>query len=103
TTAAAQDKPATAGARKSDSSGGITVIPGGTFVRVAMLNGVDAHTGGQAQSNPLPVAFHVIDMANLPNRHLLDIRDCRFIAATHGDLSSERMMGRTESLTCVIN
>ncbi len=81
----------------------IDFLPAGSFVRVAMLNGVDAPTGGQAQSNPLPVAFHVLDVANLANQHQLDIRDCRVIAATWGDLSSERMMGRTETLACVIN
>lgn len=80
----------------------IDFIPAGSFVRVAMLNGVDAPTGGQAQSNPLPVAFHVIDVANLANKHKLDIKDCRFIAAAWGDLSSERMMGRTETMTCII-
>ncbi len=81
----------------------INFIPAGSFVRVAMLNGVDAPTGGQAQSNPLPVAFHVLDAASLANKHQLDIKDCRFIAAAWGDLSSERMMGRTDSLTCIIN
>jgi conjugal transfer pilus assembly protein TraB len=81
----------------------IDFLPAGSFVRVAMLNGVDAPTGGQAQSNPLPVAFHVLDVANLANQHKLDIRDCRVIAATWGDLSSERMMGRTETLACVID
>lgn len=81
----------------------IEFLPAGSFVRVAMLNGVDAPTGGQAQSNPLPVAFHVLDVANLANKHRLDIKDCRIVAATWGDLSSERMMGRTETLACVIN
>ena len=80
----------------------IEFLPAGSFVRVAMLNGVDAPTGGQAQSNPLPVAFHVLDVANLANKHKLDIKDCRIVAATWGDLSSERMMGRTETLACVI-
>ncbi|WP_459203433.1 TrbI/VirB10 family protein (plasmid) [Ralstonia pseudosolanacearum] len=81
----------------------IDFIPAGSFVRVAMLNGVDAPTGGQAQSNPLPVAFQVLDAANLANKHKLDIKDCRFVAAAWGDLSSERMMGRTDTLTCIIN
>ncbi len=83
--------------------GAIEFIPAGSFVRVAMLNGADVPTGGQAQSNPLPVALHVLDAASLANKHQLDIKDCRFIAAAWGDLSSERMMGRTESLTCIIN
>jgi conjugal transfer pilus assembly protein TraB len=85
------------------SSGGIDFIPAGSFVRVAMLNGVDAPTGGQAQSNPLPMAFQVLDTANLANKYRLDIKDCRFIAAAWGDLSSERTFGRTETLTCIID
>lgn len=86
-----------------NSGAGIEFIPAGSFVRVAMLNGVDAPTGGQAQSNPLPMAFQVLDTANLANKYRLDIKDCRFIAAAWGDLSSERTFGRTESLTCIIN
>lgn len=88
---------------KAEASSSIEFLPAGSFVRVAMLNGVDAPTGGQAQSNPLPVAFHVLDTANLANKHRLDIRDCRIIASTWGELSSERMMGRTETLACIIN
>lgn len=80
---------------------GIQFLPAGSFVRVAMLNGVDAPTGGQAQGNPLAVAFHVLDVANLANKYRLDIKDCRFIVAAWGDLSSERMMGRTETLACI--
>lgn len=87
----------------TEKGGGIEFIPAGSFVRVAMLNGVDAPTGGQAQSNPLPMAFQVLDVANLANKYRLDIRDCRFIAAAWGDLSSERTFGRTETLTCIIN
>lgn len=81
----------------------INLIPAGSFVRVVMLNGVDAPTGGQAQNNPLPIAFNVEDTANLANKHRLDIRDCRIIAAAWGDISSERTMARTETLSCIIN
>ena len=94
-----------AGAESKNGTSGSAVefIPAGSFVRVAMLNGVDAPTGGQAQSNPLPMAFQVLDTANLANKYRLDIKDCRFIAAAWGDLSSERTFGRTETLTCIIN
>lgn len=87
----------------ADQAAPIQFIPAGSFVRVAMLNGVDAPTGGQAQSNPLPMAFQVLDVANLANRYKLNIKDCRFIAAAWGDISSERTMGRTETLSCIIN
>lgn len=90
------------GAAGSTSKNSLEFIPAGSFVRVAMLNGVDAPTGGQAQTNPLPMALHVLDVANLANKYKLDIKDCRFIAAAWGDLSSERAMGRIDTLTCII-
>lgn len=86
----------------TDSRRQIEFIPAGSFVRVAMLNGIDAPTGGQAQGNPLPVAFHVLDPANLPSKYKLDIKDCRVIGAAWGDLSSERSMIRLETLSCVL-
>lgn len=85
-----------------EGAGANEFIPAGAFVRVAMLNGIDAPTGGQAQSNPLPVAFHVLDVASLPNKYQLDIRDCRVIGAAYGDLSSERTMIRTETMSCIL-
>ena len=41
-------------------------------------------------------------MANLLNQYKLDIKDCRIIGAAWGDLSSERTMIRTESMSCVL-
>lgn len=87
---------------RTEGGTGSDFITAGSFVRVAMLNGIDAPTGGQAQGNPLPVAFHVLDVANLPNQYKLDIKDCRIIGAAWGDLSSERTMIRTESMSCVL-
>lgn len=78
-------------------------VPANTFVRAALLNGLDAPTGGQAQSNPLPVALHLLDTANLPSLRRLDIRDCRILAAAFGDLSSERAILRAETVTCILN
>lgn len=87
---------------RSGSGTDVEFIPAGSFVRVAMLNGLDAPTGGNAQSNPLAVAFHVLDPANLPNRHRLDIKDCRIMGSAWGELSSERTMVRLETLACIL-
>lgn len=91
------------GGAGGQSGRGVEFLPAGTFVRVALLNGADAPTGGQAQSNPLAVALDALDVANMANKYKLDIKGCRFIAAVWGDLSSERTMGRTDSMTCIIN
>ncbi|KVH78709.1 conjugal transfer protein TraI [Burkholderia ubonensis] len=92
----------TSAATSSSGQGLVNILPAGSFFRVGMLNGVDAPTGGQAQSDPLSVDLHALEAANLPNRKRLDLRDCRVVAATWGDLSSERMMGRTQTLSCIL-
>ncbi|KWK77744.1 TraB/VirB10 family protein [Burkholderia ubonensis] len=92
----------TSAATSSSGQGLVNILPAGSFFRVGMLNGVDAPTGGQAQSDPLSVNLHVLAAANLPNRKRLDLRDCRVVAAAWGDLSSERMMGRTQTLSCIL-
>ncbi|KVD21110.1 conjugal transfer protein TraI [Burkholderia ubonensis] len=92
----------TSAATSSSGEGLVNILPAGSFFRVGMLNGVDAPTGGQAQSDPLSVDLHALEAANLPNRKRLDLRDCRVVAAAWGDLSSERMMGRTQTLSCIL-
>lgn len=78
-------------------------IPAGTFVRVALLGGVDAPTGGQAQSNPHPILMRAQDNAFLPNRYRFEIRECFLLASSYGDISSERAIARLENISCVRN
>lgn len=80
-----------------------TFIPEGSFVRVIMVNGADAPTSGQAQSDPLPVLFETVGNLNMPNNYKLDIKGCRFLGYAWGNLSSERVMARIESGSCIIN
>ena len=79
---------------------GSTFLPIG-FVPVRLLGGIDAPTGGQAQSNPLPVMMEITDMANLPNQFRANVKQCMVIGAAVGDLSSERGYIRTELLSCI--
>ncbi len=76
-------------------------IPSGSFFRAALLGGLDAPTGGQAQSNPHPILMRVQDNAFLPNRYRFKIKECLALGASHGDISSERAYIRLESLSCV--
>lgn len=80
-----------------------TLIPTASFVAATLLNGADAPTGGQGQGNPLPIVLQVKNPANLPNGYKANIKNCRFLAAAWGDLSSERMFARIETLSCIIN
>jgi conjugal transfer pilus assembly protein TraB len=61
-----------------------------SFTRGTLLGGLDAPTGGQAQSNPHPVLIRLSDNAVLPNRFRGEYRECFVIAAGYGDISSER-------------
>lgn len=74
-----------------------------SFTRGTLLGGLDAPTGGQAQSNPHPVLIRLSDSSVLPNQFRGDYRECFVIAAGYGDISSERAYLRTESLSCVRN
>jgi len=78
-----------------------TYLPSGSFVRAVLLAGLNAPTGGQAQSNPHPVLLRLVDHAQLPNQFRLRAKDCLIVGSGYGDLSSERAYIRTESLSCV--
>lgn len=88
---------------KKEADETINFISANSFIRVFMLNGVDAPTASSGQSNPMPVSFEALDMANLSNKYKLDIRGCRVLGAAYGDLPSERAIIRAETLTCIIN
>lgn len=72
-----------------------------SFTRALLLSGLNAPAGGQAQSNPLPVLLKLEDHAVLPNRYRSQVRECFVIAAGYGEISSERALLRTETLSCV--
>lgn len=76
-------------------------LPTGMFGQAVVLSGLDAPTGGQAQSNPHPVLLQLRDLAVLPNRYRYDWKQCLVTGAGYGDISSERAYIRTESLSCV--
>ncbi|ACR32920.1 TrbI/VirB10 family protein [Burkholderia glumae] len=87
---------------KANGKKGVTFIPATAFVRVFMMNGVDAPTGGEAQHDPLHVFLEVLDLANLPNARKLDITGCRILTSAYGDVSSERTMMHGETLACIL-
>lgn len=80
-----------------------TFISDGSFVRVVMVTGVDAPTGGQAQNDPLPVLFETVGKLDMPNNYKMNIKGCRFLGFAWGSLSTERVNARIESGSCIIN
>ncbi|UNW11127.1 conjugal transfer protein TraB (plasmid) [Acinetobacter indicus] len=88
---------------QSASTGQTTVIPEGSFVRVVMITGVDAPTGGQAQDDPLPVLFETVGKFDMPNKYKVDVKGCRFLGYAWGSLATERVKARIESGNCIVN
>lgn len=103
--AAPQAQPPAAGMSsapaKEEKASAENYLPAGTFMRVVLLAGLDAPTGGQAQNNPHPILMRVLDPAQLPNRYMADMKDCVVTANGYGDISSERAYIRTDRLSCI--
>jgi conjugal transfer pilus assembly protein TraB len=78
-----------------------TFIPPGTFCRVSTLVGMEAPTGGQAQTNPVPAQFEILDDCTLPNGRKAPLKGCFVTANGYGDLSSERAYIRLDRLSCI--
>jgi len=76
-------------------------IPAGTFAEAILLGGVDASTSIQASSDPRPILLRLTDPGTLPRLFKSDLEGCHILAASYGDLSSERVYMRLEKLGCV--
>lgn len=76
-------------------------LPSGSFVPGVLLSGLDAPAGVSSSKEPHPVLIRLSDLAVLPNRFRLDIKECFIVGEGYGDLSSERAYIRTTALSCV--
>ena len=76
-------------------------LPAGSFTGATLLSGVEAMTGGTAQSQPQPILIRIDHNAILPNSAGYQIKGCHVLASVWGDMSSERVYGRLATLTCV--
>ena len=76
-------------------------IPAGAFAEAILLGGVDASTSIQASSDPRPILLRLTHPGTLPRRFKSDLEGCHALAASYGDLSSERVFMRLEKLGCV--
>ena len=72
------------------------------FTKAVILGGLAAPTGGQAQSNPVPVLLRLADSAVLPNQFRAAVRDCFVVGEGYGDQSAERAYIRSTLLSCVL-
>ena len=76
-------------------------IPAGSILRGVFLSGMDAPTGRAARQDPYPALLRLKHDAILPNRFRADIRECFLLVGGYGDLGSERVYLRAESINCV--
>ncbi len=78
-------------------------LPAGSILSGVLITGVDAPTGLQSKTDPMPALIRLKHDAILPNHFKMDIRECFLVVGTTGDLSTERAFMRGESLSCIRN
>ena len=88
--------------KQSDKKNVSHYLPTGSFTTAVLLSGVDAPTGGQAKSQPVPTLLRLMDAGQLPNYWNSDVASCHVTGAAHGDIASERVHIRLEILSCVL-
>ncbi|MGV0005375.1 MAG: TraB/VirB10 family protein [Candidatus Porifericomitaceae bacterium WSBS_2022_MAG_OTU9] len=77
-------------------------LPAGSFAGAALLTGLDAPTGGNGRSNPVPVLLTLTNSGTLPNRWRHQVQECVVTAAGYGDLAAERAYMRLDRFSCVL-
>jgi hypothetical protein len=87
------EEPDTEIAKTSDN-----YIRAGSVVRGILLSGVRAATGTTAASDPVPMLIGLRESETIGSGQL---KECYIIASGYGDLSSESIRVRPETLSCV--
>ena len=82
---------------------GTVYLPAGSILTGSFINGLDAPTAQGASKDPFPTLMRIQKDAILPNQYSLDIKECFLIMSGYGELSSERVFLRGETLSCIRN
>lgn len=80
----------------AESSEGFTVLPTGSHVKARVVSGVEANA-----REPYPVLLQLDYAFSGPNKTKIDLSNCFMIAKAKANMSTERVMMETESLSCV--
>lgn len=89
--------------KAKDDNSDVLYLPSTTMLTGTMITGMDAPTSKQARNDPFPALVRIQKEAILPNNFRADVRDCGMIVGGFGDLSSERVLLRGETISCVRN
>lgn len=77
------------------------MIPSGSNFEAVLMTGMDASTSIGANKTPTPALLRVKSDAILPNMHSFNVRECFVLVGGFGNMSSERVEMRTETMSCV--
>ena len=83
-------------AAQSASDDTMTVLPAGSFVKAKVVSGVEANT-----LEPYPVLLQLSYAFTGPNKTRVDLSNCFMIAKARANLSTERVIMETDTLSCV--
>lgn len=80
-------------------------VPAGSYAPAIVLTGAEAKTGTQNAAAPVPVVIKITGPAIGPSdgnaQSQIDLTGCRVTGSAIGELSSERVSVRLDSLSCV--
>lgn len=76
-------------------------ITSGANFEAILLNGMDASTAINANKTPIPALLRIKTEAILPGMFTFDVRECFVMVGGFGNMSSERVEMRTESMSCI--
>ena len=79
-----------------DLEANFTVLPTGSHVKARIVSGVEANA-----REPYPVLLQLDYAFTGPNKTRIDLSNCFMIAKARANMSTERVMMETESLSCV--
>lgn len=76
-----------------------TYVPAGTYARAVITSAVVASSSTSAQGNPQPIALRIAEDAHFTGGWRGKLKDATVIGACYGDLSSERVLCRLQTLS----
>ncbi|MGU9868270.1 F-type conjugal transfer pilus assembly protein TraB [Kluyvera ascorbata] len=77
-------------------------IPSGSFSDAVMIEGADANASVTGQQNTQPVTIRLLGNIQMPNNKEYSADGCFVVGEIWGDISSERGVVRTKSISCVL-
>ena len=75
-------------------------IPETAYMSGTILNGIAVSTSMGSSSEPVPIVIRITKAGSLPKNFEQDVKECKILGSTYGDLSSERAVIRLETMSC---